>query len=358
MSPVEGDRSYGGARDAAFAFPTDDTRALAKELEAMGGGKDVAVGVASVYVSVCPAPARAAVLRERGTAVFPKKEIVRAVAEADGGARAVLEVDDPNADATSSRGEPGESSENAGQMSNRNESSRTRTYKTCGVSPTGGVPDQMWRDITHWLYRGFDALLVAHGQSGSGKSRALFGDGGGSYEIDKPGLISKVSRALFKRMESDTIEGVTRTTAEGFDTTTTRTNTRYNTSTFTQSKIPQQKRVFVSAWELFPNGDLLDLLDPTGKGKGFAVTGSGSFGGNGDRFGGVTGKGIAFDGSYSTDSLLVRTVETKNASEVEAALTLARRSSRNWRVPERVNGKNATEGFAGTAAVRSNCIGR
>ena len=40
------------ARDAARPFPVDDTRALAEELESLGGAKDVAVGVASVYCSV------------------------------------------------------------------------------------------------------------------------------------------------------------------------------------------------------------------------------------------------------------------------------------------------------------------
>ena len=47
------------ARDMARPFPVDDTRALAEELESLGGAEDVAVGVASVYCSVCPAAARA-----------------------------------------------------------------------------------------------------------------------------------------------------------------------------------------------------------------------------------------------------------------------------------------------------------
>ena len=93
------------ARDAARPFPVDDTRALAEELESLGGAQDVAVGVASVYCSVCPAASRAAALRR--TAARPRREVVRAVDElpAGSGSRFVLEVDDP--DETPQIGSPG-----------------------------------------------------------------------------------------------------------------------------------------------------------------------------------------------------------------------------------------------------------
>ena len=76
--------------------------------------------------------------------------------------------------------------------------------------------------------------------------------------------------------------------------------------------------------------------------------GSGGFGGNGDRFDDFErGRRMG----RSQDCLGVRRICVKNASEVEAALALTRRVSKNWRVPTRQHGNRATEGFAGTAAV-------
>ena len=302
------------ARDTARPFPVDDTRALAEELESLGGAKDVAVGVASVYCSVCPAPARAAALRWTA-ARQPRREVCRAVDEpvAGSGSRALLEVDDPDetrtragtdVDGVVGRNDNDSASTSSDAAKNRR---RARRYRLDGVAPSGGVPDAMWRDVADWLHRGFDAVVVAHGQSGSGKTRALFGDGGGAHQEDRPGLTSRVVRALFAKA-------------------------RRNEDT--------RRRFAVSAWEMSPNGDVLDLLDPSGEGKGFAVSGSGSFGGAGDRFG---------DG-FGAAGARVRCVEVKSADECEAALALARRASKNWTVPARKNARAPTEGFAGTAA--------
>ena len=302
------------ARDTARPFPVDDTRALAEELESLGGAKDVAVGVASVYCSVCPAPARAAALR-RTAARQPQREVVRAVDEpvAGSGSRALLEVDDPDETrvraGTDGDGVVGRNDGDLASTSSDAATRRARRYRLDGVAPSGGVPDAMWRDIADWLHRGFDAVVVAHGQSGSGKTRALFGDGGGAHERDRPGLTSRVVRALFAKETS-------------------RTDTR--------------RRFAVSAWEMFPNGDVLDLLDPSGVGKGFAVSGSGSFGGAGDRF--------SFGDGFGAAGARVRCVEVKSADECEAALALARRASKNWTVPARKDARAPTEGFAGTAA--------
>ena len=146
MSPSGGDSSGGGARDTAFAFPVEeDTRALARELETLGGGKDVAMGVAHVFVSVCPAPARAAGLRERGGEGLPQKTVVRAIHDTNTQHRTVvLEVDDPDRPSTSfheGRTRGGEASENVTPHPPRNQL-RTRKYKLDGVSATGRAPVQ------------------------------------------------------------------------------------------------------------------------------------------------------------------------------------------------------------------------
>ena len=191
--------------------------------------------------------------------------------------RAVLEVDDPepprrgraetDGDAGVGRNDANPSSANDAAVRVVDERRRTRRYRVDGVAPSGGVPDTMWRDVADWLHRGFDAVVVAHGQSGSGKTRALFGDGGGASERDRPGLVSRVVRALFARRDrnEDTPRGLTGATPK--------------------HEGSNAVRFAVSAWELLPNGDALDLLDPSGSGKGFAVSGSGSHGGAGDRFG-------------------------------------------------------------------------
>jgi hypothetical protein len=44
-------------------------------------------------------------------------------------------------------------------------------------------------------------------------------------------------------------------------------------------------RFGISSWEMGTDGGIVDLLDPSGAGKGFSISGSGSSGGNGDRFG-------------------------------------------------------------------------
>ena len=318
------------ARDTARPFPVDDTRALAEELESLGGAEDVAVGVASVYCSVCPAAARAAALSR--TAARPRREVVRAVdgLPTESASRFVLEVDDPepptrgragtDGDAGVGRNDANPSSANDDAEKKRvvDERRRTRRYRVDGVASSGGVPDTMWRDVADWLHRGFDAVVVAHGQSGSGKTRALFGDGGGASERDRPGLVSRVVRALFARRDrnEDTLPHATPS----------------------HGGSRADMRFAVSAWELLPSGDAVDLLDPSGSGKGFAVSGSGSHGGAGDRFG-------------AGDRLSrVRCVEVRDAEACEAALTLARRASKNWTVPARANARAPTEGFAGAAA--------
>jgi len=349
MSPSGGDSSGGGARDTAFAFPVEeDTRALARELETLGGGKDVAMGVAHVFVSVCPAPARAAGLRERGGEGLPQKTVVRAIHDTNTQHRTVvLEVDDPDRPSTSfheGRTRGGEASENVTPHPPRNQL-RTRKYKLDGVSATGRAPEDMWRAVTSWMHRGFDATVVAHGQAGVGKTRCLFGDGGGAFENDRPGLVSKVARALFARLEKEQAEALSARAARRF---TERSDdvekAKEQDGPFVLSSDSQDSRekvVAVSAWELLPNGDLVDLFDRGGGG-------SGGFGGNGDRFDDFErGRRMG----RSQDCLGVRRIWVKNASEVEAALALTRRVSKNWRVPTRQHGNRATEGFAGTAAV-------
>ena len=119
----------------------------------------------------------------------------------------------------------------------------------------------MWRDVADWLHRGFDAVVVAHGQSGSGKTRALFGDGGGAAAATGR-VWCRASSARSSRDETGT------KTLHG--------GARGATPKHEGSNAV---RFAVSAWELLPNGDALDLLDPSGSGKGFAVSGSGSHGG-------------------------------------------------------------------------------
>jgi hypothetical protein len=61
------------------------------------------------------------------------------------------------------------------------------------------LPDGITRDAADWLMQGFDATVVATGQSGTGKTHLMFGGGGGAHEHDRPGISSNIFRAIFTR---------------------------------------------------------------------------------------------------------------------------------------------------------------
>ena len=168
----------------------------------------------------CPAAARAAALSR--TAARPRREVVRAVdgLPTESASRAVLEVDDPepprrgraetDGDAGVGRNDANPSSANDAAVRVVDERRRTRRYRVDGVASSGGVPDTMWRDVADWLHRGFDAVVVAHGQSGSGKTRALFGTAAARANVTAGfGVATSSARSRATRQERRHSTGLT-----------------------------------------------------------------------------------------------------------------------------------------------------
>ena len=116
------------------------------------------------------------------------------------------------------------------------------------------------------------ALPIRHG-----KKRMLFSDGGGAHERDRPGVVSKIIRVLARAAAAER-EG--RRADERRRSNAWRRRRRRRRAA---RRPPPDSRS--RAWEMRPNGDVVDLFDPTGAGRGFVVTGSGSSDGSGDRFG-------------------------------------------------------------------------
>ena len=172
-----------GRGSLRYADVPEDVRAMAAELESLGGAPDVAVGSASVYCAVCPAPLRAAALRatrRESDALSSRPRTIVSLLPDDADAPGVS-VQDPHAP-------------------RRYYVPRApREYRFAGVSSTGVSPDGLARDAAEWISRGFDALVLALRQSGTGKTRMLFSDGGGAHERDRPGVVSKIIRGVLAR---------------------------------------------------------------------------------------------------------------------------------------------------------------
>ena len=157
----------------------------------------------------------------------------------------------------------------------------------------------------------------------------LFGDGGGAHERDRPGVVSKIIRGVLARAAAAEREG--RRAADD-------AANRGADVDAADARRAVRHRFALAAWEMRPNGDVVDLFDPTGAGRGFVVTGSGSSDGSGDRFG-------ASSSEASSPPFRATSVEIASAEEAEAALAVARRASANWTLPEGSNGA-----WAGTVA--------
>jgi len=111
----------------------------------------------------------------------------------------------------------------------------------CMERPSGAAPASLAKDAAAWVMEGFDATIVAHGQSGTGKSHALFGGGGGAYETTDAGggVLSGCVGEMFRRA------------------TATRAKRRDVAFTFG-----------MSSWEMTPSGETRDLLEMTPSGEG------------------------------------------------------------------------------------------
>ena len=212
---------------------------------------------------------------------------------------------------------------------------RHRRFRS--VSGVGGAPEGFANDVVDWLWRGFDALVVAHGQSGTGKTRILHGAGGGAFERDAPGCVSRIIRAMFARAQS-----AEREAQDAADDAARREMSAASSASSSGPRVstapPALRHLFgLSCWEMTPDGALLDLFDPRGAGGGFTVTGSGSAGGFGDRFGSDLGARCT-------------TVSVRSAADAEAALAHARRQSANWTTPTRRADGAAPGAYAGTVS--------
>ena len=356
----------------AYADVPADVRALAAELESLGGGGDAALGVAAVYCSVCPAPVRAASLaasphhRSRARADAPRAVVVARAeddeedASADGSDEE--NPDNPSAPNPSPSAPPSPTGNTAGARDKKARRIRgggaslvvsdphappdgtiraarpPRRYRRFrSVSGVGGAPEGFANDVVDWLWRGFDALVVAHGQSGTGKTRILHGAGGGAFERDAPGCVSRIIRAMFARAQS-----AEREAQDAADDAARREMSAASSASSSEPRVsaapPALRHLFgLSCWEMTPDGALLDLFDPRGAGGGFTVTGSGSAGGFGDRFGSDLGARCT-------------TVSVRSAADAEAALAHARRQSANWTTPTRRADGAAPGAYAGTVS--------
>ena len=169
---------------AKVAGLSEELRALDAELRSLGGGGDAAIAPAAVYCSVCPAPVRSATV---------------------GGASR-------HTDGRRGDGEPRAGGRVAARRRRRRREgperrylAGPRRYRMTAASDSGDAPDELARDVCDWLMRGFDALVVTHGQSGTGKSHVTFGGGGMGVHpsptggFDKPGVITRLFRLVFTR---------------------------------------------------------------------------------------------------------------------------------------------------------------
>ena len=165
---------------AKVAALSEELRALDAELRSLGGGGDAAIAPAAVYCSVCPAPVRSATV---GTSTSSRHSSSRGDGRPPTPAVALLPGGDGVAVADPA-------SDDAPQT--------PRRYRMTAASDSGDAPDTLAVDVVDWLMRGFDALVLTHGQSGTGKSHVTFGGGGmGAVPspiggFDKPGVLAKL----------------------------------------------------------------------------------------------------------------------------------------------------------------------
>jgi hypothetical protein len=200
-----------------------------------------------------------------------------------------------------------------------------RRYRMTAASDSGDAPDTLAVDVVDWLMRGFDALVLTHGQSGTGKSHVTFGGGGmGAVPspiggFDKPGVLTKLFRGVFTRAARE--EAAWRLAEDA----------RMHRGESEDVADEVRHRFAVSCWEMAPDGRIVDLLDPTGDARGL------SLGELGDRYGdyGAVGAGTeSINHHQSTaDSFRACAVEVSTAEEAEAVLAHSRRASANWTLP-------------------------
>ena len=290
---------------AKVAGLSEELRALDAELRSLGGGGDAAIAPAAVYCSVCPAPVRSATVGGASRHTDGRRgdgEPVPAVALLPGGDG--VAVRDPSDDT----------------------SQEPRRYRMTAASDSGDAPDELARDVCDWLMRGFDALVVTHGQSGTGKSHVTFGGGGMGVHpsptggFDKPGVITRLFRLVFTRAARE--EAAWRLAEDA----------RMHAGRPESIADEVRHRFGVSCWEMSPDGRVVDLLDPTGDARGLALASSAS--GLGDRYGDIpSGGGESNRGPSSFESFRACAVEVSTAEEAEAVLAHSRRISANWTLP-------------------------
>ena len=290
---------------AKVAGLSEELRALDAELRSLGGGGDAAIAPAAVYCSVCPAPVRSATVGGASRHTDGRRgdgEPVPAVALLPGGDG--VAVRDPSDDT----------------------SQEPRRYRMTAASDSGDAPDELARDVCDWLMRGFDALVVTHGQSGTGKSHVTFGGGGMGVHpsptggFDKPGVITRLFRLVFTRAARE--EAAWRLAEDA----------RMHAGRPESIADEVRHRFGVSCWEMSPDGRVVDLLDPTGDARGLALASSAS--GLGDRYGDIpSGGGESNRGTSSFESFRACAVEVSTAEEAEAVLAHSRRMSANWTLP-------------------------
>ena len=290
---------------AKVAGLSEELRALDAELRSLGGGGDAAIAPAAVYCSVCPAPVRSATVGGASRHKDGRRgdgDPVPAVALLPGGDG--VAVRDPSDDT----------------------SQEPRRYRMTAASDSGDAPDELARDVCDWLMRGFDALVVTHGQSGTGKSHVIFGGGGMGVHpsptggFDKPGVITRLFRLVFTRAARE--EAAWRLAEDA----------RMHAGRPESIADEVRHRFGVSCWEMSPDGRVVDLLDPTGDARGLALASSAS--GLGDRYGDIpSGGGESNRGTSSFESFRACAVEVSTAEEAEAVLAHSRRMSANWTLP-------------------------
>jgi len=301
---------------AKVAGLSEELRALDAELRSLGGGGDAAIAPAAVYCSVCPAPVRSATVGDASRHTDGRRgdgEPAPAVALLPGGDG--VAVRDPSDDT----------------------SQEPRRYRMTAASDSGDAPDELARDVCDWLMRGFDALVVTHGQSGTGKSHVTFGGGGMGVHpsptggFDKPGVITRLFRLVFTRAARE--EAAWRLAEDA----------RMHAGAPESIADEVRHRFGVSCWEMSPDGRVVDLLDPTGDARGLALASSAS--GLGDRYGDIPsgGGGESNRGPSSFESFRACAVEVSTAEEAEAVLAHSRRASANWTLP-RMRATAASDG--------------
>ena len=301
-------RSSVSAPMAKVAALSEELRALDAELRSLGGGGDAAIAPAAVYCSVCPAPVRSATI---GTSTSSRHSSSRGDGRPPTPAVALLPGGDGVAVADPA-------SDDAPQT--------PRRYRMTAASDSGDAPDTLAVDVVDWLMRGFDALVLTHGQSGTGKSHVTFGGGGmGAVPspiggFDKPGVLTKLFRGVFTRAARE--EAAWRLAEDA----------RVHRGEAENAADEVRHRFAVSCWEMAPDGRIVDLLDPTGDARGL------SLGELGDRYGdyGAVGAGaesINHHHQSTADSFRACAVEVSTAEEAEAVLAHSRRASANWTLP-------------------------